>query len=156
MAFDSNGGDGSPVANINVTPLVDVVLVLLVVLMVAAAGAISEALPLDLPEAGSGGQQASLLRVGIAADGRLSIDGAAIDGEAIDGKAEGSQSTPVETSLKAVQAAAARAVQNDKSARAAIAADGGARHKSVIAVMDALRKGGISKLAIQVSPEATQ
>ncbi len=151
MAFDSNGGDGSPVASINVTPLVDVVLVLLVVLMVAAAGAISEALPLDLPEAGSGGQQASLLRVGIAADGRLSIDG-----EAIDGKAGGSQSTPVETSLAAVQSAAARAVKNDKSARAAIAADGGARHKSVIAVMDALRKGGISRLAIQVSPEAAQ
>ncbi len=151
MAFDSNGGDGSPVASINVTPLVDVVLVLLVVLMVAAAGAISEALPLDLPEAGSGGQQASLLRVGIAADGRLSIDG-----EAIDGKSGGTQSTPVETSLAAVQSAAARAVKNDKSARAAIAADGGARHKSVVAVMDALRKGGISRLAIQVSPEATQ
>lgn len=152
MAFDSNGSDGSPVASINVTPLVDVVLVLLVVLMVAAAGAISEALPLDLPEASSGGQEPSILRVGIAADGRLSIDGQALDGGRLDARNTSGEAA----SLEAVQAAAVRALSNDKFARAAIAADGGARHKSVIAVMDALRKGGISRLAIQVSPEATQ
>lgn len=142
MAFDSHGDPHAPSATINVTPLVDVVLVLLVVLMVAAAGAISEALPLDLPEAGSGGQTQTLLRVGIAADGRLSLDG----------------QTPGagESTLEGVQRAAERARKNDPNARAAIAADGGARHERVVAVMDALRKGGISRLAIQVAPEATR
>lgn len=135
MAFDTGSTE---TASINITPLVDVVLVLLVVLMVTASTAVSEALPLDLPKASTsaGNQEATLLRVGVAADGRLSLDGS---DEAV--------------TLDAVRAAATRAKKNDDGARAAIAADGNARHQRVIEVMDALRKGGVTRLAVQTSPE---
>ena len=36
MAFSSNSGAGAPMSNINVTPLVDVLLVLLIIFMVTA------------------------------------------------------------------------------------------------------------------------
>ena len=132
MAFDAGHGD-EPVTSINVTPLVDVVLVLLVVLMVAASGAISEALPLDLPSASTGSSESSLLRIGIAADGSLSVDGRIAD-------------------LAAVRSAAERATAQGGDARAAIAADGAARHQRVVEVLDTLRSSGISRLAFQVTP----
>jgi biopolymer transport protein ExbD len=138
MAFDSSQGS-EPTATINVTPLVDVVLVLLVVLMVTASTAVSEALPLDLPKASaSNSPEPTLLRVGISADGRLSLDGAAPD-------------QPI--TLEAVRDAAKLAARGDAGARAAIAADGNARHQRVIDVMDALRQGGVTRLAVQTSPE---
>lgn len=141
MAFDPGNESGAPIASINVTPLVDVILVLLVVLMVAASGAISEALPLDLPQAASGKQEPTLLRVGIGPDGALSLDGRALGNRP--------------ASLGFIRDAAADALEHDAGVRAAIAADGAARHEQVVAVMDALRQGGIEKLAIQVSAQAT-
>lgn len=137
MAFEanSNASGDAPVTGINVTPLVDVVLVLLVVLMVAASGAISEALPLDLPSAATGQATDSvLLRVGIGADGALSIDGRVAD---------------LEELRRAVQLAQTK----DPEVRAAIAADGGARHEQVVAVLDTLRAGGLTRVAIQVSTQ---
>jgi biopolymer transport protein ExbD len=138
MAFEAGSGN-EPTAAINVTPLVDVVLVLLVVLMVTASTAVSEALPLDLPKASASNRpEPTLLRVGIAADGRLSLDGS---------------TAGQEVTLEAVRAAASVALRGDSDARAAIAADGNARHQRVIDVMDALRQGGITRLAVQTSPE---
>lgn len=133
MAFDGNGNDG-PLTAINVTPLVDVVLVLLVVLMVAASGAISEALPLELPNAQSGQEQATVLRVAIAADGRLSVDGEPAD-------------------LEGLRRASESALKQNPEARAAVAADGSARHERVIAVLDVLRSTGLTRLAFLVTPE---
>lgn len=133
MAFDGNGNDG-PLTAINVTPLVDVVLVLLVVLMVAASGAISEALPLELPNAQSGQEQATVLRVAIAADGRLSVDGEPAD-------------------LEGLRRASESALKQSPEARAAVAADGSARHERVIAVLDVLRSTGLTRLAFLVTPE---
>lgn len=51
MGFSSGGGGGrAPLADINVTPLVDVMLVLLIIFMVAAP-MMTTALPVDLPSA---------------------------------------------------------------------------------------------------------
>ena len=53
MAFSSGGGSG-PMADINVTPLVDVMLVLLIIFMISAP-LLTAGVPLELPktEAGS-------------------------------------------------------------------------------------------------------
>lgn len=134
MAFDGNDSGEAGLTSINITPLVDVVLVLLVVLMVAASGAVSEALPLDLPTASSGQQQQTVLRVSVAQDGALSLDGSPTD-------------------LDTLREAARRAARADAGARAAIAADGAARHERVIAVIDLLRTSGVTRLAFLVSPE---
>jgi biopolymer transport protein ExbD len=61
MAFSSGGGGGGPMADINVTPLVDVMLVLLIIFMITAplmAHKVQVTLPeanlLNLPESDSG------------------------------------------------------------------------------------------------------
>ena len=49
MAFSSDSGGGRPMADINVTPLVDVMLVLLIIFMITAP-LLASAVPIDLPE----------------------------------------------------------------------------------------------------------
>ena len=53
MAGSGSRG-GEPIYGINVTPLVDVVLVLLIILMVTSSYAVSKSLPLRLPKASTG------------------------------------------------------------------------------------------------------
>ena len=49
MAFSSSSGTGAPMADINVTPLVDVMLVLLIIFMVTAP-MLSYPIDIDLPQ----------------------------------------------------------------------------------------------------------
>ncbi len=70
--LDEEGLDGRPFADINVTPLVDVMLVLLVVFMMAAP-LMSQGVPIDLPK-GTGtpiGRPAKPLVVSLARDGSV-------------------------------------------------------------------------------------
>lgn len=48
-------GRGGPIVGINVTPMVDVVLVLLVIMMVSAVYIVSQSLKVELPEDGDFG-----------------------------------------------------------------------------------------------------
>jgi biopolymer transport protein ExbD len=50
MAFSSNSGRGGPMADINVTPLVDVMLVLLIIFMITAP-LMSHKVKVELPQA---------------------------------------------------------------------------------------------------------
>ena len=80
MAGGSGGGDEELITAINVTPLVDVVLVLLIILMVSANQlAANKQIPMELPEADSGDPERSdeptTLRVSIVPNGTLYLDG---------------------------------------------------------------------------------
>ena len=52
----SSSNDETLISGINVTPLVDIVLVLLVILMVTASYVASQSIPMDLPHAATGGE----------------------------------------------------------------------------------------------------
>src|ERR1041384_6171840 len=54
MAGSAGKDDDDMITAINVTPLVDVVLVLLIFLMVTASYIVSKSIPMDLPNAASG------------------------------------------------------------------------------------------------------
>ena len=55
MAGGAIGGDDDGmITDINVTPLVDVVLVLLIILMVTATAIVSKAIHVELPQAATG------------------------------------------------------------------------------------------------------
>jgi len=57
MAFTNNQGKTqSALADINVTPLVDVVLVLLIIFMVTASYIVKETIEIELPRAAHGGE----------------------------------------------------------------------------------------------------
>ena|SRR5690606_11995800 len=124
---------GEMIQGINVTPLVDVVLVLLIVLMVAASYTVSQALPLDLPQAKSGQKESTALAVSIDHEGHLFLDGAASSEDRLLARVREEKSTQDVSVL--------------------LAADGRTQHKAVVRVMDLLRVEGVTKFAINVAPE---
>ncbi len=67
--------EGGGITDINVTPFVDVVLVLLVVFMVTAKLIVSRGVEIDKPKAATGGEVQSTLRISISAAGELFVNG---------------------------------------------------------------------------------
>ena len=122
------------ITGINVTPLVDVVLVLLVILMVTAGYIVSQTIPMELPQGATGETIATTLAISVDADGKRYLDAKPV----------------VEAELRA-RIRAARA--GDAEARAVIAADGKTAHRHVVGVIDLLRQEGVTRFAINVQPE---
>jgi len=82
MAFNLNGGKAahtSPMVEINTTPLVDVMLVLLVIFLITAP-LFHQAVPIDLPkvDATPVDQKPATVQVAIDAQGALTVDGSAV------------------------------------------------------------------------------
>jgi biopolymer transport protein ExbD len=126
--------DDELITGINVTPLVDVVLVLLVILMVTASYVVSRSVPLELPKAATADAVPSTLVVSVGKEGELFLDGTAIEAGAL-------------------RARVRQAHAIDPETRAVIAADGRARHAQVVKVIDLLRQENVTKFAINVEPE---
>jgi biopolymer transport protein ExbD len=134
MAGGSQHGDDDLITDINVTPLVDVVLVLLIILMVTATAIVSKTIPMELPKAATGEQVPSTLAVSIDHSGNIFLD-----------------TIPVTPEELRTRVRAARDV--DEDLRAVIAADGRVAHANVVQVIDILRQEHITKFAINVRPE---
>jgi biopolymer transport protein ExbD len=126
--------DDDIITGINVTPLVDVTLVLLVILMVTASYVVSRSIPLELPRGASGESTPTTLTVSIDKAGQVFLDAEAID----------------EASLQKRIRAAHTA---DPETRAVIAADGRVNHAKVVRVIDLLRREDVTKFAFNVDPE---
>ena len=137
MATSNSESADEMISGINITPLVDVVLVLLVVLMVTASYLASHAIPVDLPKGRTGEAMNTVLGVSVAKDGSIVLDG---------------QRASDDQFKRAVHSARAA----DPEIRAVIAADGGAEHRSVVHVIDLLRQEHVSRFALNVEPEANQ
>src|SRR5258706_10845951 len=136
MAGGMNDDDDGLIAGINVTPLVDVTLVLLIIFMVTARIIVSQGMPMDLPKSASGGALQTVFSVELTADGKTRVDSeAAADDEAI---------APLAKKAKA----------KNKDLRAVIRADKKVEHGRVIHVLDLLRRSGIAKIAFAVTPSA--
>ncbi|HEV8550648.1 MAG TPA: biopolymer transporter ExbD [Polyangiaceae bacterium] len=130
--MSSNGDE--EIVGINVTPLVDVVLVLLVVLMVTAGYIASKAIPVDLPKAVTGESVPQTLALSIDASGTFYLDGRSVEA----------------AELRAKVGAAKRARPD---LRAVIAADGRVFHARVVQLIDLLRQENVTEFALDVRPE---
>jgi biopolymer transport protein ExbD len=120
------------ITGINVTPMVDVVLVLLVIMMVSATYIVSQSMKVDLPKtASSDDSVASLAAVTVTKDGQLLYNSEKVSERELNDK------------LKAAYAA-----NNDVSL--IVSADRSATHGNVVHVMDLAKVIGITKFAINV------
>jgi biopolymer transport protein ExbD len=133
----STTGDEEMITGINVTPLVDVVLVLLVILMVTASYVVSRSIPVDLPKGATAEAVPTTLSISIARDGATFLDARPIDDAALRAR---------------VRAAFAA----DADTRAVIAADGRTTHARVVHVIDLLRQERVTKFAINVDPDGLE
>lgn len=132
-AADADEGGAPAITGINVTPLVDVTLVLLIVFMVTAKVIAAQAIPMTVPKATTPNVVDVTIAVGVAPNGALTLDGLPIaDGPAL------------------ARAAKARAGDGIADAHVVIAASPASSHGSVIGAIDALRSVGITKIAFAV------
>ncbi|HVJ91826.1 MAG TPA: biopolymer transporter ExbD [Labilithrix sp.] len=139
MAGASQKGDGALMTEINVTPLVDVVLVLLVLMMVTATALAQKTIHVDLPKARSGETDPAKKPLSVSVDesGALYVDEDRLD--------EGG-----------VRARAREALSRDPQVSAIVAADGRARHEAVVHALELLRSEHVTKIAIVVRAEGTR
>jgi biopolymer transport protein ExbD len=72
---DADGGDDAIVAEINVTPLTDIFLVLLIIFMVTSTALTQQGTKVNLPRAGAGGAEPSGIIVTATADHRVELNG---------------------------------------------------------------------------------
>jgi len=134
MAGGSSDDDDGLISGINVTPLVDVMLVLLVIFMVTAKIIVSQGMPMDLPKSASGENMQSIFSVDLSIDGKVRVDQKVLPND------------------DAILPAAREARGINKDVRAVIRADKKVEHGRVIHVLDLLRQGGISKIAFAITP----
>src|SRR5512145_1537062 len=97
---------GEAITGINVTPLVDVVLVLLIILMVTAGYIVSKTIPVDLPKGATGETTTITLAITLDAKGKMYLDAAPVSSDGL-------------------RARVRSAHRQDPETRAVIAADGG-------------------------------
>ena len=130
------GNDDELRSEINVTPLVDVMLVLLVIFM-AVAPLLRLELPLELPRARTAQEGDDRLRratVTVAADGSLRIDG-----------------TPV--TAHELQAALIATLGTSTERAIVLEADRAAAYGAIVVVVDAARAAGIDRIGIAANAE---
>lgn len=137
MAGGARTDDDDVISAINVTPLVDITLVLLIIFMVTAKVIVSQAIPLDLPKAASGGETQVVFSVSIDKDGHVLAD-----------------KKPVANDEE-LRKYAADALAKNKDLRTVIQASAQTTHGNVIHVLDQLRQAGVVKIGFAIDKTAT-
>ena len=129
---------GGIIEGINVTPLVDITLVLLIIFIVTAKLTVAPAVPVDLPKASQSKEVQTIFAVGITPDGALLVDGVPCLDEQLQTRAQA-------------------ALERDGELRAVIQADGSVPHRRVIEVLDRLKVAGIERVAFgALKPDVKQ
>jgi biopolymer transport protein ExbD len=137
MAGGSTQEADDAITGINVTPLVDITLVLLIIFMVTTKIVMNQTVPLDLPKAAVGTSDVQVVfSIVMAADGRAFVDG-----------------KPIVNDDAILQLGRDAAVAHPDM-RAVIKADAAVTHGRVIHVLDLLKQAHINKIAFGVTPVA--
>jgi biopolymer transport protein ExbD len=134
MAGGSNSSDSDEIiSDINVTPLVDIVLVLLIVLMVTSSYLVNKSISVELPKAATGETATPTLSISLDVEGKVYLDGEVIE-------------------MPALRERIRSAYKADPEVKAIISADGRVTHAQVVSIIDTLRLEKVTKFAINTSP----
>ena len=138
MAFNVNeGGDDAPMNDINVTPLVDVMLVLLIVFMITMP-VLTHSIQINLPTTSSTKEQPKQdvkpINLGVTAAGKYTL---------------GEESTN-ELDLAAVKVKLEELAKTNPDAVLAIDADANTPYENVVKVLEVAKDAGISKVGFRL------
>lgn len=135
MAMKAGDQDEDIVAEINVTPLVDVILVLLIIFMVTSTYIAKAAIEVELPKAASGGQTVeSTLNIIITEDGQLLMNGKNATSQEI--------AAWIQNEIKV-----------NKNLQAVISADRKVAYGQVVSIIDIIKLNGIKNFALNIEKE---
>jgi len=122
----------SRIVAINITPMVDVVLVLLVIMMVSAKFIVSQSIKVDLPNTGSSdGSTASLAAITVTKEGKTFFNSEPVNEPQLVEKLRGAYAGNHDVSL-------------------IVSADKASAHGDVMHVIDVARTNGITHFAVNV------
>ena len=127
---------GAIIAEINMIPLIDVSLILLIIFMVITPFLVQSQIQVNLPKASTGIKTADeeVLKVQLAADGAMAIDGRAVKFQRLE----------KELMLR---------LAKSHKKTVLVEADKSVPVERVVAVFDAAKKLGAGKIGIAVKPE---
>jgi biopolymer transport protein ExbD len=134
--------DNEDITGINITPMVDVMLVLLIIFMVTTSYIVTSAIDMQLPQEESGEvveKSQAQVTFTLNREGKLFVEGKALAWEML------------ENTLGEMKTAQAHGT---KPLQALISADKEVSHGLVMNLIDAIRKNGISNFAINVESPA--
>ena len=137
-ATSSRGRGRRTIAEINMVPFIDVMLVLLIIFMVTAP-MITPSM-VDLPSVGKAAKQPDqVIQIVIQKDERLSLSG--------DGKTDSASLSNVASKVK-------QRVGDKSNTAVVISADRNVKYETVVKVMDSLQRAGIARvgLSVQLAP----
>jgi biopolymer transport protein ExbD len=135
MYDDDDPGAGA-IVDINITPLVDIVLVLLIVFMVTAKLIMGRAIPVESPKAQSGEQVTTTLALTIDKNRQLYLNGEPSPDRA-----------RVSEHIK-------KAVATNPEVQAIVTADVVVPHGDVMELIDMVKVAGVKKFALTVEEKA--
>ncbi len=136
MAGQLQDSGDDEITSINVTPLVDVVLVLLIIFMVTANFIVRETMEVDLPRAANAGETVQgLLAVVMDKQGNLYLDGQ-------------------ELSEAQLRAKVAESVRKDAETRAILSADQALPYGEVMHLIDLMKGEGVTRFALNIEKDA--
>jgi biopolymer transport protein TolR len=124
------------ITDINVTPLVDIMLVLLIIFMLTANLIAKQAIEVELPKAAQGTTPTpTTLAVMLTKDGQMYLNGQPV--------------TPAQ-----LRSDVTAALKQDPKTQAIIAGDKDVSHGRVVWVLDVIKSLGVVSFAIQIDPTA--
>jgi biopolymer transport protein ExbD len=126
------GNDEDIISSINITPLVDIFLVLLIIFMITSSVIDQREIALQVPKAANAGQQAPKASgLVVDKDGNTYLDGQQLDTASIAAVLRG-------------------AVARDPEHQVLIGADRELQYQKVVDIIDLVRGAGITKYALKV------
>ena len=130
---DDDGGGGGMISDINVTPLVDIVLVLLIIMMVAAPLIVNNpSIKVELPKASQGDEtQKSTISLTLTKDDKLFFNADEVTWDGAKGRV-------------------ADEVKRNKEVQAIVSADKGVPYGSVMRLIDLVKSLGVTKFALNI------
>lgn len=128
-----NSGQDEPIAEINVVPLVDIILVVLIIFMVTAPLVLKPTIDVSLPQASSGEAKKApeAIEVVVNKDGQVFLDGTTMD---------------LETLKKSI----ATKAQQSSDSSVVLTADKDVTLNGLTSIIDAIKEAGIKKVGFSI------
>jgi biopolymer transport protein ExbD len=132
------GGSMDTISEINIVPLVDIILVVLIIFMVTAPALIKPSVAVNLPEASSGDETTpSLLNIAVTADGTVTFNNEEV------GEDEAKNLAKIE-------------FERNPEVQAIIIADRDLAYGQIIRVLDWIKSSGVKNFAVTTDKPLTQ